>query len=456
MKWTGMAGVLALLLLAAWWLGRHSAHIAAPAPAAAQVKPAPRILYYRNPMGAPDISPLPKKDEMGMDYLPVYAPEKPAARQILYYRNPMGAADISKTPKQDEMGMDYLPVYADAEALAADSSEIHISTDKVQKLGVQTEVATRRLIGRSLQTTGRLAVDERRVRLISPRFEGWIERLHVDGIGQRVAPGQILFVAYMHELYDAELAYRNAVRASMEPDLAPAVYKERELLVLTRLRQLERIGATAEEIARLRAGGDPSVTQTYRSPVAGIVLEKMAVEGGRFMPGEALFRIADLSQLALLVEIPVADLAGVRVGSHVQATFEAWPAQAVSGRIDFIYPTVDAATRTVEARVLIDNQRHLPAGLQARVVVEQGAGRHVTVAESAVVDSGARQVVLVARGGGRYVARTVKTGARADGYVAIEQGLDAGEQVVVAANFLLDSESNLQAALRSFGSKAAP
>lgn len=455
MKWIVVAGVAGLMLAAGYWWGQQAGHgMKAPA-AGVQAKAAPRILYYRNPMGAPDISPVPKKDEMGMDYLPVYAPDQPAARQILYYRNPMGAPDISKTPKQDEMGMDYLPVYADDEP-AAESGEIHISSDKVQKLGVQTEAATRRVIGRSLQTTGRLAVDERRISLISPRFEGWIESLPVNSVGQRIERGQILFVAYMHELFDAELAYRNAVRASMEPDLAPAVYKERELLVLTRLRQLERIGATPEEIARLRAGGDPSVTQTWRSPVAGVVLEKMAVQGGRFMPGEALFRIADLSQLVLLVQVPVADLALVRVGSSVKATFEAWPEQPVSGRIDFIYPTVDAATRTVEARVLIDNRRHLPAGLQARVTVEQGAGRRVTVPESAVVDSGERQVVLVARGGGRFVARAVKTGVRADGYVAIEDGVDEGEEVVVAANFLLDSESNLQAALRSFGGKAAP
>lgn len=447
----------ALLLAGGAWLWWPQAP--APAPVVQQVQK--HLLYYRNPMGAPDISPVPKKDEMGMDYIPVYGQARPGERLIRYYRNPMGAPDISAVPKQDEMGMDYLPVYVEsgaasgaepARAPATRAPDIDIAPDKVQKLGVQTASAEWRVLQRPITTVGRLAVDERRVQVIAPRFEGWIETLHANAVGQRVQQGQVLFVAFMHELFDAELAYRNAVRASLEPGLAVAQFKERELQVLTRLRQLERVGATPEELARLRAGGDPSATQLFRSPVSGVVVEKMAVQGARFMPGEALFRIADLSQLLLLVEVPLAELAQVRPGTEVEATFEGWPRQPVRGRIDFIYPEAEEATRTVRARVLVDNrQLRWPVGLQADVRLLPGAARRLCVPESALIDSGRRQVVLVARGEGRYQARQVTAGLRSDGWVAIDRGLEEGEEVVIAANFLLDAEANVQAALRGLG-----
>lgn len=439
----------------------------APPPAAKAQPATSHLLYYRNPMGAPDISPVPKKDEMGMDYLPVYGKAEPGRRLLRYYRNPMGAPDISPVPKQDEMGMDYLPVYVEqAEPAAAGSGEassatsgggagtidIDIGADKVQKLGVQTAAASMRPLQRSIVTVGRLAVDERRVQVIAPRFEGWVDNLQVNALGQRVQKGQVLFTAFMHELFDAELAYRNAVRASLEPGLTPAQFKERELQVLTRLRQLERSGATAEELTRLRAGGDPSASQLLRSPVQGVVLEKMAVQGARFMPGEVLYRIADLSQLLLLVEVPVAELGEVAPGTTIRAQFEGWPQQDVSGRIDFIYPQVQGETRTVQARVPLPNPgQRWPVGLMAQVQILLPGGRQLMVPESALIDAGGRQVVLVARGEGRYQARGVRAGRRAEGFVVIEHGLQAGEQVVTAANFLLDAESNVQAALRGLG-----
>lgn len=378
-----------------------------------------------------------------------------AEKKILYYRNPMGMDDVSPVPKQDEMGMDYLPVYADEAALIEGGEVVQISADKVQKLGVKTEAVERRLLGRSLQTVGKLAVDTRRISTISPKFEGWIERLEVNTVGQTVTQGQPLFVVYMHELYDVEAAYRQAIRGTVDPNATPAQFKESEVQASNRLRQLERIGAGNDEMERLRRGGDPSMTQVYRSPVSGVVLENMAVQGMRFMPGEPLFRIADLSRLALLVEIPEADLAQVRVGSKVSAVLAAYPKESVEGVVEFIYPTVQAETRTVLARVMVDNsKRRWPVGLSAQVTVHQGMGKRLSVPESAVIDSGERQIVLVARGEGRYLPKRVKTGVRSDGYIAIEEGLGEGEEVVIAANFLLDSESNLQAALRGFGKAA--
>ncbi len=139
-------------------------------------------------------------------------------------------------------------------------------------------------------------MDTRRISTISPKFEGWIERLEVNTVGQMVTQGQPLFVVYMHELYDVEAAYRQAIRGTVDPNATPAQFKESEVQASNRLRQLERIGAGNDEMERLRRGGDPSMTQVYRSPVSGVVLENMAVQGMRFMPGEPLFKIADLSR----------------------------------------------------------------------------------------------------------------------------------------------------------------
>lgn len=430
-----VAAAIVLLIgvgLGHWWASRKPV---APQAAAAAAKQAPKILYYRNPMGAADISATPKKDEMGMDYLPVYAADV-AVETSNAASNPTSNSTSNTATK-------------------ADLAEVQLSADKVQKLGVKTTTATYQTLGRSIIALGRLEVDPRRIRVISPKFEGWIENLNVNDVGQTVMKGQVLFSVYMHDLYDVETAYRNAIRTTIEPNTTPAQYREAELQASLKFRQLERIGATNEELERLQRGGDPSMIQQFRSPIEGVVLEKMALQGMRFMPGDPLFKLADISQLALMVEIPVADVAHVRVGTAVRALFDAYPNAPVEGAIDFIYPSVKSDTRTVTARVLVDNsRRRWPAGLNAQVTIKQGAGRRVVVPESAVIDSGTRQVVLIARGEGRYLPRQVKTGVRADGLIAIESGLDAGEVVVIAANFLLDSESNLQSALRGFAISA--
>lgn len=188
---------------------------------------------------------------------------------------------------------------------------------------------------------------------------------------------------------------------------------------------------------------------TFRAPVTGIVLEKKAVQGMRFMPGETLYQIADLSSLWVIAEINEQDIGQVHIGNRVQVTVDAWPERMFDGKVDFIYPTLNSATRTVQVRIELDNPKGvLKPAMFANVRIAVGqSGKVLAVPTSSVIDSGTRQVVLVRLAEGRFEPRAVTLGNRSDNYVEVLSGVAEGEQVVTSANFLLDSESNLKAAL---------
>jgi Cu(I)/Ag(I) efflux system membrane fusion protein len=219
---------------------------------------------------------------------------------------------------------------------------------------------------------------------------------------------------------------------------------------LTRLRNWD-VGAVA--IDRLRKGGAPTRTLTLASPVTGIVLDKRAIQGMRFMPGEMLYQIADLSTVWVVTEIFEQDLARVSVGQQAQVSFSAMPGKIFTGTVTFVYPTVTPETRTAKVRIeLANHEGHLRPSLYGTVEIATpvASGPVVSVPDSAVLDTGTRQVVLVERGEGLYEPREIKIGMRAGGYIEVQSGLKEGEHVLVSANFLIDAESNLKAALQSF------
>jgi Cu(I)/Ag(I) efflux system membrane fusion protein len=218
------------------------------------------------------------------------------------------------------------------------------------------------------------------------------------------------------------------------------------------LQRLRNWDISDEQLARLQRG-TVTRTLTLRAPTNGVVLEKMAVEGMRFMPGEPLYRIADLSSVWLLADVFEQDLGVVRDGQEVKITVNAYPSTSFSGKVAFIYPTVSPETRTGKVRIIVPNpDLRLKTGMYANVALDISAADHpvVAVPDSAVIDSGTRQAVLVERGEGMFEPREVKLGAHADGYYEVRKGLAAGERVVVSANFLIDAESNLKAALKAF------
>jgi multidrug efflux pump subunit AcrA (membrane-fusion protein) len=207
-------------------------------------------------------------------------------KKILYYRNPMGLPDTSPTPKKDSMGMDYIPVYEGEEH---DSSGVKISPEKMQKLGVRTAKVERRVLDAVVRAAGRIEVDERRLFTVAPKFEGYIERLYVNATGQFVARGAHLFDAYSPELLAAQREYAIAAHALAQvQDADPQTVAGMKRLADSALARLRNWDVPEEEIARLAAGGEPRRSLAFRAPAAGFVLEKKAVEGMRFMPGEML------------------------------------------------------------------------------------------------------------------------------------------------------------------------
>lgn len=376
-------------------------------------------------------------------------------RKLLYYRNPMGLPDTSPTPKKDPMGMDYVPVYegeADDEPAAANS--IKISTEKVQKLGVRTEAAELRALDKQVRAAGRIEIDERRSFAISPKFEGYVERLHVNVTGQPVAKGQPLFEVYSPELVSAQREYTIAAQGvEALKDAGSEARSGMQQLAESSLLRLRNWDISEEQIRALAKSGASKRTLTFRSPVSGVITEKKALQGMRFMPGDTLYQVADLSSVWVVADVFEQDIAQVRTGAVAKVRINAYPDKVFEGRVSYVYPTLNPETRTVPVRIELANPGQLlkPAMFAQVEVPVGGKGQVVTVPTSAVIDSGTRQIVLIARGEGRFEPREVKLGARSDTHLEVLSGVKAGEEVVVAANFLIDAESNLKAAVGGFG-----
>ncbi len=359
-------------------------------------------------------------------------------RQILYYRNPMGLPDTSPVPKKDSMGMDYLPVYADDRP--DDRGAVVVSPARIQTLGVRTAVVERRAVDATVRASGRVEIDERRQVVVAPRFEGWIERLQVNAVGDVVHKGQPLFIAYSPELQSAGEELRIAERLARDSAAHDPLASEsaRRLAEATRAR-----------LRNLQVAGQSGARQVFHAPASGVVLEKMAVEGGRFMAGEALFRIADLSRVWIIADLYEQDLARVQVGQDAQVVLDAWPGRSFAARVGYLYPTLDTATRSTRVRLELDNAEGLlRPGMFAQVVLAVGDATPKTVVPvSAIIDDGERRVVLRALGEGRFRPQAVKLGERGREWAEVLEGVEEGERVVVSANFLIDSESQLKAAL---------
>ncbi len=387
---------------------------------------------------------------------PDATPASPAAKKPLYYRNPMGLPDTSPVPKKDPMGMDYIAVFAGAaDEEPAAANQLKFSTEKIQKMGVRTEPAQLRLLDKTVRAAGRIEPDERRLVTVASRYEGYVERLHVNATGQAVTKGQPLFEVYSPELVSAQREYAIAAQGvvSLQGADSPAQLGMARL-VESSLQRLKNWEISEEQIKALVASGETKRSMTFRSPASGIVMEKKAVQGMRFMPGEMLYQIADLSAVWVVADVFEQDLALIKTGAKARVTINAYPDKVFMGTVSYVYPTLKPETRTVPVRVELANPGLLlKPGMFAQVELGVSAkAKVVTVPLSAVIDSGTRQIVLLAQGEGRFTPREVKLGARSDNYVEVlDGGVKDGELVVVAANFLIDAESNLKAAIAGFG-----
>jgi membrane fusion protein, copper/silver efflux system len=377
------------------------------------------------------------------------APDK-TERKILYYRNPMGLPDTSPVPKKDSMGMDYIPVYADEQD---EPGTVRVSLDKVQRIGVTTEKVEAKTISRAVRGVGTVQHDESLLTIVTVRSDGYIEQLFVNKTGQHVGKGDPLFRFYSPQIQLAQADLVVAVRAhgrdsGVGGDLEGAMQK---------LRNLDVPDARIDEVRKTMT--NPR-TIDWVSPATGDVIEKNVIEGQRVVAGDELFRIADHSRMWVVAEVAESDIAMIAVGTHATVTLRAFPTEPHDGVVTFIYPEMmKPETRTVSVRIELPNpDGEMRVGMYADVVFHADSdGPPVTaVPDSAIIDSGTRQAVLVAKGDGRFEPRAVKLGRRGEGYAEITEGIKPGEEVVTSANFLIDAESNLKAALQSFGQQEAP
>ena len=418
-------------------------------------------LYYQDPSGKPDYSPTPKKDAQGRDYVPVFAePDTPSAApqaaatecKILYYRNPMGLPDTSPVPKKDSMAMDYIPVCA--EEAGSGAGRVTIAPERLQMLGVRTETVSRRTVAQDVRAVGTVAADERRIGVVAPKYEGWIEQLHVNTTGQPVRRGEALAEIYSPDLVLAQQEYLIARRAAASMAGADAMaHDNARAIAAAALARLRNWDISADQLVRLQRTGKTGRTLTLTVPIAGLVMDKPALLGQRFAAGDILYRITDLSNVWLLADIFEQDLAQIRLGQDATISVQAYPGRSFTGRVAFVYPSVNAQTRTARVRIEVPNpELLLKTDMYATVVIAAPveATPVLAIPDSAVLDTGTRQTVLIERGQGRFEPRAVKLGARAGGYVVVREGLQEGERVVTGANFLIDAESNLRAALQAF------
>ncbi|MEY9629007.1 efflux RND transporter periplasmic adaptor subunit [Sinorhizobium fredii] len=423
--------------------------------------PTGEIIYYQHPDGLPEYSAKPKTTSDGRPFRGVresedisFEPLKANAtraeasspgdgRKILYYRNPMGLPDTSKVPKKDSMGMDYIPVYEGDEA---DSSVVKVSLGKLQRTGVKTATAERTVIAREIRVPGTITFDERLVRIVSMRANSFVEDVANVTTGDVLRKGDDLFHFYSKDIAKAGAEYATELRGGGKPDLD-----------VGGALQLRNLGVPEEAISSIARNRAVPRSIPYLSPSDGVVLERRATTGMMAEAGDVLFRIGDTSRMWVIADVPEYDAGSIRKGAPATVRVRTLPGTTFRGVIDLIYPEVQTQTRTAKVRIELPNPDGLLlANMYAEVEIESGAaGPVVAVPNSAVIDTGDRQFVFIDKGDGRFEPRDVSLGMRGEDKTEVTKGVDAGERIVVSANFLLDAESNLNAALDALGTSEA-
>jgi Cu(I)/Ag(I) efflux system membrane fusion protein len=411
-------------------------------------------IYYQDPDGKPFYAQTPKKTPDGRAWRAVPAsadvrfegPDEPPTemkaaakteRKIKYYRNPMGLPDTSVVPKKDQMGMDYIPVYDED----SDDGSVKLSPGKVQRTGAKSEPVMHQRINSVIRAPGTIQLDERRVSVVALRFEGFVESVADVTTGDHVHKGQTLLNVYSPALSSAAAEYLSALNAG-------ATGKE----LTGARRRLENLATPERAIKDLERTREISLSIPWLAPQDGEILERNVVNGMRAGPGDILFRIVDHQLVWAILDVAERDLPQVSIGTNVTIRPRALAPQTFIGKVALIYPHLNAQTRTARIRVELPNPGEvLRPEMYVDAEIETGTPDPVSaVPESAVLDDGTRQVVLVDKGEGRFEPRDVKTGRHGGGYVEITNGVAQGEAVVTSANFLIDAESNLNAALKGF------
>ena len=365
----------------------------------------------------------------------------PADRKIKYYRNPMGLADTSPTPKKDSMGMDYIAVH---EGEDSEDGSVKLSPGKIQRTGVKSEPAAPRVIRTMVHAPGIVQLDERRVSIIAMRAESYIQKIADVTTGSHVTKGERLMEIYSPAISSAAAEYISTINSKAISGDAAYGRGSRQRLI-----NLDVPEAAISEMEKSRTA---PIAIEWTSPRDGIVLERNAIEGARAQPGDVLFRIADHRLVWAIIDVAERDMGMVAVGQPATVNARGFPGRIFTGKINVIYPQINKETRTGRLRIELANPDEvLIHDMYVDADIDIGSPAPVlTIPESAVMDTGRRQAVFIDKGEGRFEPREVKLGHRGDGYVEVRDGCREGEPVVTSANFLIDAESNLKAALKGF------
>jgi Cu(I)/Ag(I) efflux system membrane fusion protein len=397
---------------------------------------------------------------LGLRHRPAPAPAQapPSEDRVVFYRNPMDPKITSPTFRQDEMGMDYIPVHAsELKAEAAPAIEglapVTIDPGRQQLIGLTTATVATGPVGGEIRATARVAVDETRIRHIHVKVDGYVDKLFVDFVGMPVAKGRPLFTFFSPDFVAAQEDYLLAVRTQKRLQGGALQSSGSDLLEAAR-RRMALWDVPANELDQLERTGTVRKSLTLYSPITGVVTAKTAVEGTRITPADTPFEVTDLGRVWAVADVYEPELAQVKVGMPADLTLGSFPGRSFRGRVAFIDPQVDPRSRTVKVRVDLGNPKgELKPEMYGEMVLQSQARTGLTVPIDAVLDSGERKIAFVALGDGRFEPREVQTGTRLGESVEIRAGLKAGEAVVTRANFLVDSESRLRAALAQFTGK---
>jgi Cu(I)/Ag(I) efflux system membrane fusion protein/cobalt-zinc-cadmium efflux system membrane fusion protein len=376
--------------------------------------------------------------------------QKAGERKILYWRAPMDPNYISDKPGKSPMGMDLVPVYTD-EAEVDSAHTIIIDPVTQQNMGIRTAVLKTGPLVKTIRTVGRVVYDEQLLAEVNTKFEGWIDTLHVNQTGQAVEKGQPLFEIYSPQLYSAQEEYLAAMRGlETLAQASPEAQKQsRELLEAAKVK-LRYLDVAPERIRELERTRRIEKNLTIDSPNAGIVTEKMAVEGMYIRPGMAIYRIADLSKVWMYLDIYEYQLPWVRLGQTATMTLPYIPDKTFAGKVIYIYPYLEEKTRVIRVRLEFDNPNlELKPDMYATVVLQSNLDREaLLIPRDAYIDSGVRKVAFIYRGEGKFLPREIQTGVEAENrMVEVVSGLNAGDVVVTSGQFLLSAESQLKAAM---------
>lgn len=382
-------------------------------------------------------------------------------RKILFYRNPMNPAITSKAPAKDEMGMDYVPVYEEeplAEEETGDRAEVRLDDETIRRTGLKTAPASYETLTRAARAVGRVTADETRIRVVTTKIGGWIEKLHVNYLGQKVQKGQPLITLYSPELLATQEEYlrAKAAGARLKTSSNASVAAGADDLTGLAASRLRLFDVPDEAITALGETGKPQRTVTLKAPISGYVTGKDIYEGSRIEPGMPLLTVTDLERIWVEADFYEHESAGLAVGAKATLTLPNNPGVMLTGRVAFISPVVNPETRTVQARFEFPNSNlELKPGMFADVSMTLTTASGLVIPDSALIDTGVRQLVYVETETGVFAPRQVTVSLRSDSRAVIAQGLKAGERVVTRANFLLDSESRLRSTINRMTQEAA-